>query len=71
MNLTQQLCEAIEAMKFEDLPSDVIDEAKLCLIDWLGVALGGAGEPLTGILIELMDLLGGEKQASMLWAQLS
>ena len=66
MNPTQQLCEAIEAMKFEDLPSDVIDEAKLCLLDWLGVTVGGAHEQLTTILIDLAGDLGGEKQASII-----
>jgi 2-methylcitrate dehydratase PrpD len=66
MNITQQLCEAIKKLKFDDLPADVMDEAKLCLLDWLGVTLGGANEPLTKILIEVAGMTGGEKQASVI-----
>jgi 2-methylcitrate dehydratase PrpD len=53
-------------MKFEDYPPDVIDEARLCLLDWLGVTLGGAGEPLTEILLDVCDDGGGSEQASII-----
>jgi 2-methylcitrate dehydratase PrpD len=66
MNITQQLCEAVVSLKFDDFPKDVIVEAKLCLIDWLGVALGGAHEPLTKILLDLTASLGGAPQASVI-----
>jgi len=66
MNVTQELCEAIREMDFDSLPRDVVDEAKLCLLDFLGVTLGGAHEPLTKILMETADLLGGNKQASII-----
>ena len=66
MNTTQQLCDAIKKLTFDDFPPDVVDEAKLCLLDWLGVTLGGAGEPLTKILIEVAGMMGGEKHASII-----
>ena len=66
MNITQQLCKAINEVKFDDFPPAVIAEAKLCLLDWLGVTLGGAHEPLTKILIEVTDVLGGEEQATII-----
>jgi len=66
MNITQQLCKAINEIKYDDFPADAIAEAKLCLLDWLGVTLGGAREPLTNILIELTDVLGGEEQATVI-----
>ena len=66
MSVTQQLCEAIGEMDFESLPRDVVEEAKLCLLDWLGVTLGGAREPLTRILMEITSSVGGEKQASII-----
>jgi 2-methylcitrate dehydratase PrpD len=66
MNITQELCEAIREMDYESLPQDVIDEAKLCLLDWLGVTLGGANEPLTKILMEMADATGGTEQASII-----
>jgi 2-methylcitrate dehydratase PrpD len=30
--------------KYEDLPADVLNSARLCLVDWFGVALGSANE---------------------------
>lgn len=66
MNITQDLCEAISEMDYESLPADVIEEAKLCLIDWLGVTLGGAREPLTQILMEVTAAIGGNEQASII-----
>lgn len=66
MNITQQLCEAVHKLGFSDFPGDVVDEAKLCLLDWLGVTLGGAHEPLTKILVEVAGNMGGEKQASII-----
>ena len=66
MNVTQELCEAIREMDYESLPQDVVNEAKLCLLDWLGVTLGGANEPLTKILMEIAEATGGIEQASII-----
>jgi 2-methylcitrate dehydratase PrpD len=65
MNITRELCDAIEKTRFEQIPADAIAEAKLCLLDWLGVTLGGAHEPLAKILMEIGDLVGGKKQSSI------
>ncbi len=66
MNVTQQLCALVEKTGFNDLPADALAEAKLCLLDWLGVTIGGAHEPLTKILIEVTGRLGGNEQASII-----
>ncbi len=66
MSVTRELCEAIAGVGFEDFPPEAIAEAKLCLLDWVGVTLGGAHEPLTKILIEVTGFLGGKKQASLI-----
>lgn len=66
MNITRELCEGVGRVRFEEIPADAIAEAKLCLVDWLGVTLGGANEPLTRILIEVTGALGGKKQSSII-----
>ncbi len=66
MNITRALCEAIGEMDYESLPSDVVEEAKLCLLDWIGVTLGGAREPLTRILMEVTEIVGGNEQAGII-----
>ncbi|MBI4832226.1 MAG: MmgE/PrpD family protein, partial [Candidatus Lindowbacteria bacterium] len=66
MNITLELCNAIERTTFDQIPAEAIAEAKLCLLDWVGVTLGGAHEPLTRILMEVSDLVGGKKQSSII-----
>jgi 2-methylcitrate dehydratase PrpD len=70
MSITRALCEAVERLSFEDLPKEAVEEAKLCLTDWLGVALGGAREPLTEILIKVTGALGGNEQSSVIGRKL-
>jgi 2-methylcitrate dehydratase PrpD len=66
MSVSKQLSEGVREIGFDDLPPEVVEEAKLCLLDWIGVTLGGAHEPLTEILIEVSGLVGGEPQASII-----
>ncbi len=53
-------------VEFDTLPKDAVEMAKHCLLDWLGVTLGGAIEPLTRILIEQTMLDGGSGHATIL-----
>lgn len=41
MSVTEALVDYAMETRFEDLPSDVIDRAKLCILDSIGCALGG------------------------------
>jgi 2-methylcitrate dehydratase PrpD len=66
METTKALSEYIRSLKFSDLPSDVVEGAKLCFLDWLGVTLSGSKEPLTGILLQLAETQGGNPQATMI-----
>lgn len=47
---TQALAKLAETLSFDDLPGDVVDMAKLCLLDNLGCAFRGAREDLVQIL---------------------
>ena len=48
------------------LPPAVVHQAKRCLVDWLGVALGGQPHPSVDILLEYARLVGGARQATAL-----
>ena len=50
--VTRRLTDLISDMKLADLPPEAATVAKQCLLDWIGVALAGRGEPLVGILAE-------------------
>lgn len=64
--LTAHLAERSRALTFDDLPSDVLERAKQCLLDWLGVTLAGSGQPLTSILLEEVRAQGGHEQATLI-----
>ena len=66
MEVTKVLSEYIVNLRFSDLPKDVVEGARLCFLDWLGVTLSGSKEPLTHILAEVADEQGGKPQATLI-----
>ena len=64
--LTVQLARDAVSYAFPDLPQDVVFLAKQCFLDWLGVTIAGADEPLTHILLEEMREQGGAPQATII-----
>ncbi len=66
MEVTRKLAEFVRATKFEDLSREVVNEAKLCLFDWLAVTFVGADDPDVRSLTEVVDMVGGNEQATVL-----
>jgi 2-methylcitrate dehydratase PrpD len=64
--LTRALAERVAATRFRDLPAPARTVAKQCLLDFIGVAIAGASEPLTTMLTEGALDAGGHAQASLL-----
>jgi len=53
--LTESLAKRCAALRFTDLPDEVVDVAQLCILDWLGVTLAGSSEPGPTILLGLQS----------------
>lgn len=51
---TLELAEFAATAKFEDLPAEVVDRAKLTILDWLGAALSGYDTKFPRALIDIM-----------------
>ena len=66
MNRTQVLSNFILDSSIKDFPAAVIETAKKCLLDWIGVTLSGARDPSVRILIDLIEEMGGRRQATIL-----
>src|SRR5579871_1984544 len=49
------------------LPADVADQARLCLADWLGVAIGAGDEPAGRIVRGVVADWGSAGQATVLF----
>ena len=65
MTITQELAEYIMSTSFEELPKEVIRYVKLCIFDWLGVTLGGSREEVGSIILECVQEMGGNQQATI------
>lgn len=66
MGATRELSDFVVRSKMEGFPDAVIEMGKKCLLDWIGVALGGAREVSARIVLDLVREAGGEKQATLL-----
>lgn len=42
MKITQELIQRCHELRYSDLPPDIIDRTKYLLLDYIGVAAGGA-----------------------------
>ncbi|MEH7121704.1 MmgE/PrpD family protein [Bacillus sp. JJ1503] len=66
MTLTKTLAEYATKLKYEDLPSEVVEFTKLCILDWYGSALAGKDEKPIQSIKELIEEWGGHEQATLI-----
>jgi len=66
VTITQQLAEYVFRTSYEDIPREVLRYSKLCILDWLGVTLGGSKEEVGSILLDFVREMGGERQSTIL-----
>ena len=67
--LTQTLAAQASAVIYEALPEPVRELARQCVLDYYGVALAGADDPLATILLDELAEAGGAAQASIIGHQ--
>jgi 2-methylcitrate dehydratase PrpD len=65
-NLTLVLAERARAVTYDALPEPVRELARQCVLDYLGVGLAGADDPLARILLEETSEAGGAAQAAVI-----
>jgi 2-methylcitrate dehydratase PrpD len=65
-DLTQILAEKASALHYNKLPGPVRELARQCVLDYLGVALAGAQDPLVLILLDEMAEAGESPQAAVI-----
>jgi 2-methylcitrate dehydratase PrpD len=65
-NLTRVLADKAAGLDYDDLPAPARELARQCVLDYLGVALAGAGDELVLLLLDEMAEAGGAAQASII-----
>jgi 2-methylcitrate dehydratase PrpD len=63
---TKSLASYIVSSRFEDIPQDVIHEAKRALLNFVGCAIGGSREAAVDIAIQVLHPFSGERTARLL-----
>jgi 2-methylcitrate dehydratase PrpD len=63
---TRGLAQAILAVTPDGIPEQALHRGRQCLLDFLGVALGAAGEPAIGILVDTARALRSNPVATVL-----
>ena len=53
---TRRFAEFLVSMRRREIPPDVLDRARLCLADWVGVALGAKDEPAAHVVHDTTTL---------------
>src|SRR5881628_3448087 len=64
--LTRTLAAQASAVSYDRLPETVLTLAGQCILDYYGVALAGASDPLVRILLDEANDSGGATQASVI-----
>lgn len=62
---SERLAEYIADLRFEALPSRVVEQAKWCLLDAIGVAIAGAGKVWAQAVLAEVRRQGGAPQATV------
>lgn len=63
--LVRRLAAWIVNLKYEDLPAEVVQRAKQCILDQLGVQVRGATLPQVRSVSQLVEAMGGRAEASV------
>jgi 2-methylcitrate dehydratase PrpD len=67
--LTRTLAEQASSVSYDGLPEPVRALTRQCVLDYFGVALAGADDPLAHILLDELSEAGGAAQASVIGHQ--
>jgi 2-methylcitrate dehydratase PrpD len=71
VTLTGQIAARAASVRFADLPPEVVEVARQCVLDWLGVTLAGSVEDTARILRdELVDAAGGDRGVTVIGSAL-
>lgn len=66
MTIARELAHYICQTKFSDLSQEVIDQTKMCILDWIGVTLAGARQKLAKVLTEVVKTWGGKPECTII-----
>jgi 2-methylcitrate dehydratase PrpD len=64
-SIVERLARFAAALRYDEIPPEVVRRAGLCLLDLVGVTLAGAREPGARPIAELVGAMGGTPEAAL------
>ena len=64
--MAEELAEFITSTSYKDIPAKTIEKAKLCLLDYLGCAIGGALEHEIKLMVNFVNSINGVKESTII-----
>jgi 2-methylcitrate dehydratase PrpD len=65
VNETRQIAQFVRETRYDDIPSGIIDEFKIFVLDTIGAGFVGSMQPWTRELVDVVHSLGGNPEASV------
>jgi 2-methylcitrate dehydratase PrpD len=66
MHETRALAEFVDATEFTDLPTGLVDDLKIMVLDTLAAAFIGTAQPWARVVVEMVRELGGTPEATVI-----
>ena len=65
LELSKKLAAYSTALTYSELPAEVVEFTKLCILDYFGSAIAGSGKVPVRMIAELAEEMGGREQARL------
>jgi 2-methylcitrate dehydratase PrpD len=65
MSISRQIASYLVKSTYEDMPAEVIEFTKLCILDWLGSAVAGREKAPIQMIHQMVQEAGGNSQATL------
>jgi 2-methylcitrate dehydratase PrpD len=65
MSISKQIASYLVKAKYDDLPTEVVEFTKLCILDWLASAVAGRDKPPIHMIRQMVEEAGGHSQATL------
>lgn len=66
MGVTRDLADFVVNTNYDELPKEVVEHTKLCVLDWLGSALAGSLETPARIVASVIEEIGGRRESTVI-----
>ncbi|MFH1625152.1 MAG: MmgE/PrpD family protein [Pseudomonadota bacterium] len=66
MYYAERLAKWVVDLKYQDIPVDVVEKAKVCIYDWVCITAYGGNSPWGNALVDIVREIGGKGESTIL-----